>query len=221
MTPRKPAVTKKTRATLASVKPGPSPEHTVTAVSEKPTPKLAGVSSEAVLKATGKGWDDWFAILDEAGAAQWEHPKIARYIHAEYGCNGWWSQMVTVGYEQARGMRVKHEKREGFEVSRSKTISTSAERLFHAWNDPKLRFRWLGPDARAVVVRKATPYKTLRVTWTDGSSSVDVMIYPKEGDKAQLVVQHGKLRDAASAERMKDYWAEAIKRLQQVLVSGK
>lgn len=84
--------------------------------------KAAGISSEAVQAKTGKTWTEWFKLLDKAGAAKWPHKEIAELIHDEFGCPGWWSQMVTVGYEQARGLRVKHQSATGYSANVSKTI---------------------------------------------------------------------------------------------------
>ena len=65
----------------------------------------AGISSEAVHAKTGKTWPEWFAVLDKAGASGWPHKDIATHLHDKCGCPDWWSQMVTVGYEQARGRK--------------------------------------------------------------------------------------------------------------------
>lgn len=51
-----------------------------------------------------------------------EHKDIALWLRENHIESGWWSQMVTVGYEQARGLRQKHEKPTGFDVGRSKTF---------------------------------------------------------------------------------------------------
>src|SRR5262249_726901 len=102
----------------------------------------AGIRSEAVRAKTGKGWAGWFAILDKAGAAKWSHKEIAKHVD-ELGCGDWWSQMVTVGYEQARGLRVKHQTAEGFSASGSKTVGVPIAKLYAAWEDPKMRAKWL------------------------------------------------------------------------------
>ena len=54
-------------------------------------------------KGTGKGWDDWFRVLDGWDATSRSHTEIARYVNGEHGVDGWWAQSVTVGYERARG----------------------------------------------------------------------------------------------------------------------
>ena len=95
--------------------------------------KLAeGISDTAVRKATGKGWKEWFSILDKAGAKKMEHKAIARLLHDEQGAGDWWRQMVTVEYERVRGPREKSQSPEGFRVSIGKTIAGPIENLFDA-----------------------------------------------------------------------------------------
>ena len=67
---------------------------------------IPGMSDAAVKAKTGKDWAGWFGALDKAGAANLNHPQIARLLHEKHGVAGWWSQMVTVEYELARGLRV-------------------------------------------------------------------------------------------------------------------
>jgi hypothetical protein len=172
-------------------------------------------SDEAVKSRTGKTWAEWFAILDARGARRWTHREIAAHLHDAHGCPPWWSQMVTVAYEQARGLREKHETPTGYQVSRSKTVGVPLSRLFDAWQNARVRSRWLGGVKFAV--RKATRNKSLRITWEDGRTSVEVLFYPKGGAKSQVTVQHAKLADAAAAERMKAYWGERLDLLQATL----
>jgi len=83
----------------------------------------AAASDEALTAATGRPWAGWFGLLDAAGAQAWTHPQIARWLHDEHGVPGWWSQAVTVGFEQARGLRMPGQRADGsFEVSASKTF---------------------------------------------------------------------------------------------------
>ena len=63
------------------------------------------MSDDAVKARTGKTWTEWFAILDAAGAGKMTHPQIATYLSTEQAVPDWWSQMVTVTYEKARGLR--------------------------------------------------------------------------------------------------------------------
>jgi hypothetical protein len=49
-------------------------------------------------------------------------------------------------------------------------------KLYKAWSEAKLRKRWL-PE-KGLVIRKATPEKAMRITWSDGKTSVSVNFYP-------------------------------------------
>ena len=76
------------------------------------------MSDEAVKAKTGKTWKEWFAILDKAGARKMTHKEIVQVLNSEHGVGPWWQQMVTVTYEHERGLRDRHEKPEGYQISR-------------------------------------------------------------------------------------------------------
>ena len=173
--------------------------------------RTTGISDEAVRAKTGKAWADWFAILDRGGAAQVKHKEIAKLLHEKHCCAPWWSQMITVGYERARGLREKHQTATGYSVSGSKTIGASANRLFRAWRDDVERRHWL--KAAKFEIRKATPPKSLRIVWDHGESRVEVMFYARCKNKVQVSVQHLRLADRNEAAKMKGYWAKALNHL--------
>ena len=175
----------------------------------------AGISSDAVRAKTGKGWSEWFAILDDAGAAQWPHREIANFLHEQH-CGDWWSQMVTVGYEQARGLRVKNQTADGFSASASKTVATTVAKLYDAWSDDKTRAKWLA-DSAAITIRSATRNKVMRIVWTDGASNIEVRFLPKGADKSQITIERRKLKNAKEVQQVKDYWGGALDRLKTLL----
>jgi len=179
------------------------------------TKQAAGVSDAAVRAKTGRGWDEWFALLDKAGAVQWPHKQIAAHLHDDLGCPGWWSQMIANGYERERGLREKHEMPDGYQISRSKTVAAAVSAAYQAWHEKRQRKRWL-TDAD-ITIRKATPDKSLRITWVDGETTLEVLFYPKGEGKCQIVVQHNKLPDAKAGERSKAYWGEQLDRLKGLL----
>jgi uncharacterized protein DUF4287 len=173
------------------------------------------MSDDAVKTKTGKDWKSWFALLDKSGAKNMSHSEIAQLLSTKHEVGPWWCQMVTVSYEHSRGLRDKHERPDGFQISVSRTISAPLSGVYKAFADPKWRQRWL-PETE-LVVRKATANKSMRVTWKDGKTSLEINFYAKGVDKSQVVIQHSKLPDARSAARMKDYWSAAFDRLCQVL----
>jgi uncharacterized protein YndB with AHSA1/START domain len=178
-----------------------------------PAAKKPAISDAAVHAKTGKVWQEWFAILDAAGCKKMDHKQIVACL-ADYAIGGWWRQMVTVTYEQARGLRVKHQQADGFTANVSRTFAVPLPDLFAAWHEAKTRRRWL--DA-ALTIRKATAPKSLRITWTDGSSNVEVNLTAKGDQKSQAAVQHGKLKNAHEVTKMKQFWKEALDRLQELL----
>jgi uncharacterized protein YndB with AHSA1/START domain len=180
--------------------------------------KINGIGDDAVRAKTGKDWAGWLAALDRAGAAKMSHKEIAAFLAEKFECPPWWSQMVTVGYEQARGLREKHQKPDGYTASASKTIAVPVARLFAAWSNERARSRWLpGADLH---VRKATPPKSLRAVWAEGKSKVTVDFYAKGEGKSQVAVQHDKLASRKEVDRMKAYWGEALDRLKEQLAGA-
>jgi hypothetical protein len=72
-------------------------------------------------------------------------------------------------------------------------------------------------DEDGLVVRKATANKSMRVTWSDGKTDLEINFYAKDPKKSQVVVQHNKLPNARSAAKMKTYWSNALDRLREKL----
>ena len=181
------------------------------------TGKINGIGDEAGRVKTGRTWSEWIATLDAAGARAMAHAEIATLLHEKFGVPGWWTQMVTVGYEQAVGKRVPRQKSDGFAASASKTISVSPTVAFRAFNDARTRGTWLTDE---LTIRKATAPKSLRITCGDGKTHLDVGIYPKGPGKTQVTLQHTKLASAREAERMKKYWGDALRRLEEALTKS-
>jgi len=177
--------------------------------------RLAGIGTDAVAKATGRAWDQWLAILDKAGAVAMPHKAIASMLSDKYGVPPWWSQMVTVGYEQARGMRQAYQKSDGFSASATRTMQASLDRLYGAWADPNLRELWMGKAP--VTVRRSTDGKSMRITWSAGGSNVDVNFYPAGEGKSRVQVEHGKLADENARAEQKSFWGGALQRLKAML----
>jgi len=172
------------------------------------------MSSEAVQAKTGKTWAEWVTALDAEGCAKLSHKEIVAVVNSRFGIGSWWQQMVTVGYEQAKGLRDKNQKADGYSVSASKTINASAEALFKAFNDARTRKKWL---AEPITIRKATPAKSLRITWGDGPSSLDIGLYPKGEAKCQVTLQHSKLKSAKEVAQLKKFWGQKLADLQALL----
>jgi hypothetical protein len=173
------------------------------------------MSDEAIRNRTGRGWEEWFDLLDEWGAAERSHTEIARWVSGEHGVNGWSSQSVTVSYERARGGRAVGEHVDGFAITASKTVAVPVERLYEAFVNASRRKRWL-PDGK-LRVRTSSKPKSARFDWDDGDTRVNVGFTAKGDDKSAVALEHSRLADAKEAERMKAYWRDRVAALKALL----
>lgn len=172
-------------------------------------------SDEVIRRRTGRGWEEWFDLLDAWGAIARPHGEIARWVASEHGADGWSSQSIAVSYERARGLRAVGERKDGFAATATKTIAVPAEVLFDAFADESLRGRWL-PDAD-LRERTATRPKSARYDWGDGRTRLVVSFEAKDDAKSTLALSHERIPDAEQAERLKVFWRERVAVLKEVL----
>jgi uncharacterized protein YndB with AHSA1/START domain len=175
-------------------------------------PRLA-TSDEEIRRRTGRGWEEWFDLLDEWGAPERTHRETARWVAEQQGIHplAWNAQAVVGSYERARGLRAVGEHADGFAISASKTVDVPVDRLYDAFVDESLRARWL-PDAQ-LRERTATKPKSARFDWGEDGGRVLVTFAAKGEAKSVVAVQHARLADAAEADRMRAYWRERLSAL--------
>jgi uncharacterized protein YndB with AHSA1/START domain len=175
------------------------------------------MSDAAIRERTGRGWEEWFDVLDEWGAADRPHREIARWLagRLDGASPGWNAQAITVGYERARGGRAVGQRDDGFAVSVTRTVAGPVELVFDAFVDERARRRWL-PEAE-LRPRTATRPKSARFDWGGDQSRVHVSFTAKEGGRSAVALSHERLADAAAAARMKAYWRERLEALKAQL----
>ena len=178
---------------------------------------VLATSDAKIRQRTGRGWEEWFDLLDDWGAAGRTHREIARWVAEQQGVVplAWDAQAVAGSYERARGLRAVGEHADGFSITASKTVAVPVERLYHAFVDERERRRWL-PEAD-LRERTATRPRSVRFDWGDGASRVHVTFLAKDEVKSLATVEHARLADAGEAERMKAYWRERVSALKEVL----
>jgi uncharacterized protein YndB with AHSA1/START domain len=207
-------------ATGASAKAVTAPEVAAAAAVKKPARKsikeAAGVSTDAVARRTGKTWDDWFEVLDSAGAATLDQRGIIAILAQKHGIGPWWQQMIAVGYESLRAKTDKPAAADGFQILESCTLSAPAARVFKLWNDATERGRWLADER--FVVKSATPGKVLRARWGKGNSQVTVSFVEKAG-KTDVAVEHQHIESRIAADQMKAYWQKKLALLDEALTT--
>ena len=199
-----------TARTQVTRKSGPARSDPI-APSAKEYAALAGMSDAVIKARTGCNWERWVKSLDYQGAAEKTHQEVAEIVRTKYKVADWWTQTVTVGYERIKGLRARGQRRDGsYEATKSRTFNVPVKKLFDAWNHAPTRRKWL--DETGVRVRTATSPKSMRLGWHDGAI-VALNFAAKGSGKSSVAVQHAKLPDKATADRMKEYWSERLDRL--------
>jgi hypothetical protein len=175
------------------------------------------MSDEILPARTGRAWDEWYGILQAAGATDWPHPEIARWLVTEHSVNGWWAQELTVRFEHAIGRRQPGQRSDGFSATATKTVAVPVERLFDAFVDDATRARWLPADG--IRLRTATPYRSARFDWVGGTQRLAIGFESKGEAKSTVSIEHMKLPDGAAVEREKPLWRERLAELKRLLES--
>jgi uncharacterized protein YndB with AHSA1/START domain len=199
------------------------------------TDSINGISAEAVRRATGKNWDEWIRVLNDAGARDWPHKVIAKWLHDQkLITSGWWCQGVTVGYEYHLGRRIVGETADaGFEIGVQKTFDLDALAVWELITSPTGLKVWLGTDD--VKLEKGSRYSTpagtegeirtidagkkLRLRWQpmgwDKMTTLQLTLLPR-GHKTSINFHQEKLENSRQRQAMKQHWQEVLNRLKEL-----
>ena len=192
------------------------------------------ISSEAVQKATGRTREEWFALLDGAGAQALAHRDIVRLLR-DHGplASAWWAQTLASEYETARGRRVAGETASaGFEVGVQRTVRLSPQQAWELLAGPAGLSVWLGVDGRLRLapgqtyqtadgtrgeVRTVTPGQRVRLTWHPPRwlhpSTLQVTVIPAS-QGATLAFHQERLPGPQEREEMRHHWQRVLQRLE-------
>ncbi len=171
--------------------------------------------SDGVVKTrTGRDWAGWFAVLDKTGAAALAHRDIAHLLAARHRVPHWWSQMITVEYERARGLRARHQTTAGFSVAISKTLSTRLPHLYAATSRPGQRRKWF--PRGGFELSSQTREKYFRGRWKH-SARLEIGFYARGSGRSQIAVQVSRLGSRTDVEPVRRAWKSALERLKALL----
>ncbi len=188
--------------------------------------KFAGKSDEAVKKATGKNWEEWFKILASIKASKMPHKDIVLWIMdkgliksgwpAGRSFNeGWWAQSLVVGYEEKIGRRVWGQKTTGnYEVSIGKSLDGTPDEAFKTWenlvkNKKEFNKVKIKGDFRTSITKE---WRYWKVDLANGSR-VYANIGPKGDNQSSLSITLDKLKDKKAVESWRKYWKELLRKL--------
>ncbi|HJX78002.1 hypothetical protein [Glutamicibacter sp.] len=170
---------------------------------------------EAIIKATGKPWEQWVEQIESAGAKELSHKPLASMIYqlmpADLENPGWWAQSVAIAYEQHIGRRVPGQASDGsFKGSVSTTLNTDLEGALQSWVGSVAEFsEFIGAQlASEPAVSGSEKWRYWRAQFSDGSC-VSVNITMK-GNKASVSAGHAKLANPQDLEGWKSFWRQIL-----------
>ena len=201
--------------------------------SERPVPTIR---QEAVMKGTGRPVGVWFHLLDAWPDKEKGHAAMAKWLRDEHGQSLWWSQMITVLYERARGMRKVYERADGFATGVTRRIEASPQRAWDAIARGENWMHWLSsgarvdfrvggrystPDGAAGRIASIRPLKRVRLTWEHSKFSrgsyVIFELSAISGGKVTVGITHARIGSDEELKRLKKWWGEALNRLRDWL----
>lgn len=151
----------------------------------------------AVERATSRTWDEWLKFMETVDAKSLDHHRIAIKVYEELDGTienlGWWTQAVTVAYEQYVGRRIPGQRPDGtFQTSVSKSTKLGMKVLMDTW----VKFAAGDQDVLAIITGNLRVSGTeRRITWrtkaTDGSSIIVTSEPKNDGTAAIVAVQMG------------------------------
>lgn len=151
------------------------------------------VSDGRLREATGRTSSEWHRILGDAGARDWDHATVARWLTVEHGVDEWWAQNITVGYEQARGTRLPGQQADGtFSVSASKTLRATKAAALRAIIDT-ISIELGDPASVSPDVRYA------RAWWRDGGEKVHVTVSEPRDGSAVVALNRSRMAEPGTA----------------------
>ena len=171
------------------------------------------VDDGTVSAATGRGWEEWVALIDSGPGREASHTAIATWLRERHRIDGWWAQGVTVGYERIIGRRLPGQRADGtFTVSRSRTLPGDIAAARALLLDDAARAEFF--PTLHTTLRSRPSAKQLRFAVVDDESGAEAGQIGISLDPApsgvKLVVTHEKLDSPEAAERWKDFWGTWI-----------
>lgn len=199
---------------------------------------LARVSSEALLEATGKTWDDWIGYLDKNRADSLSHKELVALL-AQTVDKQWWCQKIAKGYEQYMLGAVTGQTAGGFQVGVRKTFPVTLEKAWDFVTSGKAMEIWLG-KTEDLPLKTSKEYITgdeirgeikvmkalshIRLTWQPKEwktpSTLQIRVIAN-GAKTTISFHQERLPSEKERKKMKEKWSGVLDKMAELLQMAK
>jgi hypothetical protein len=162
-------------------------------------------TDDAVLAATGRGWDEWADVIDAWLGHGDGHGAIATYLEVDHDIDRWWAQAVTVGYERITGLRLPHQGPDGmFTVNASRTVLADGNALREMLLDAADRVD-LFPRIQTELRSRPTS-KNIRIAIAPGTA--EFAINARADGRTTVAIHHVRLPSPEDVDHWKRYWSD-------------
>ncbi len=195
------------------------------------------ISSETIQKRTGKALEEWAGIINESGLGDAPHKDIASYLYENFDLDGWWSQEITVLFEQSANRRILGQTAgNDFQLGVSKIFNCNARSVWNLISSPMGMQYILGEKKRLNDIRDVSglsktgiEYQVttllsgshFRMKWKKAGwnnySILQIRVTPKSGNKAVLTVHQEKLADSDVRNNLKTCWTGMMHELEKLI----
>jgi hypothetical protein len=170
-------------------------------------------SGESATKATGRSYEEWYSLLDDAGGRELSHQQIVARLAAEGLDNGWWCQTIAGSYERHIGRRVAGQTCDGdFKTSASKTVDATLDEALKRWCEAvagQSSFNGV-PLVEPPSVAETGRWRYWKARFADGGR-VTVSITAAPSGKTSFGLSHDKLASPEAVESWKAYWRTLVR----------
>lgn len=182
------------------------------ATSKRTSPELS--MSRRLIATTGRSFDEWFDILDKAGAEDWPHWRIMRYLAGKRKNDEWWASAVAKAYERARGLDAASGP--SFNARVTKTLDAPLDVAWLLVDDEDERRSWLDVELEEC----SRPSETSLISQLADGSRVTIALReatPGNPGQTRATITHSGVPKEDALAETKAFWRSALARLADIV----
>ena len=143
------------------------------------------------------------------------HKEIVAVVERHFS-GGWWGQMVTVGYEQARGPRELNRAATASRPAATRRLTCPSPSCSTRGTSPAVPPEWLG-DTTASSYPQGDQAQVAAHHVVRRPHQRRRQPFPQGRGKSYVSLQHTKLKDGKEVEKMKRYWGATLEKMKASL----